>query len=159
MAQFTSSRAEALAIGELSRLTGVNIETIRYYEKIKLLPAPLRTEGGHRLYGPRERRMLAFIRRARELGFTLDEIRALLELGAPGSASCAEVKAIAAHHLDDIRAKIADLKKLERLLASTIAKCSGRKVPECPVVDILDIPSGEVDSPRPLISSDRRTAG
>ena len=132
---------------------------IRYYEKIKLLPAPLRTGGGHRLYGPRERRTLAFIRRARELGFTVDEIRALLELGAPGNASCAEVRTIAAHHLDDIRAKIADLKKLERLLASTIAKCSGRKVPECPVVDILDIPSGEVDSPRPLISSDRRTAG
>ena len=148
MTQVTSSRAEALAIGELSHLTGVNIETIRYYEKIKLLPAPLRTGGGHRLYGPRERRTLAFIRRARELGFTVDEIRALLELGAPGNASCVEVKAIAAHHLDDIRAKIADLKKLERLLASTIAKCSGRKVPECPVVDILDIPSSAVDLPR-----------
>lgn len=119
----------------------MNIETIRCYEKIKLLPAPLRTEGGHRLYGPRERRTLAFIRRARELGFTLDEIRALLELGGPGKASCAEVKEIAAHHLDDIRAKIADLKKLERLLASTIAKCSGRKVPECPVVDILEVRS------------------
>jgi MerR family transcriptional regulator, mercuric resistance operon regulatory protein len=119
----------------------MNIETIRYYEKIKVLPAPLRTEGGHRLYGPRERRTLAFIRRARELGFTLDEIRALLDLGGPGKASCAEVKEIAAHHLDDIRAKIADLKKLERLLASTIAKCSGRKVPECPVVDILDVRS------------------
>ena len=134
-------RKDALSIGELSRLTQVNIETIRYYEKIKLIPAPLRTQGGHRLYGPRERRTLAFIRRARELGFTLDEIRALLDLGGPGKASCAEVKEIAAHHLNDIRAKIADLKKLERLLASTIAKCSGRKVPECPVVDILDVRS------------------
>lgn len=139
MPQITFSRVEALAIGELSRQTGVNIETIRYYEKIKLLPAPLRTEGGHRLYGPRERRTLAFIRRARELGFTLDEIRALLDLGGPGKASCAEVKQIATHHLDDIRAKIADLRKLERLLASTIAKCSGRKVPDCPVIDILDV--------------------
>jgi MerR family mercuric resistance operon transcriptional regulator len=138
MPQITSSRLEAIAIGELSRLTGVNIETIRYYEKIELLPAPMRTHGGHRLYGLRERRTLAFIRRARELGFTLDEIRALLDLGGPGRASCAEVKAISAHHLDDIRAKIADLKKLERLLASTIAKCSGRKVPECPIIDILD---------------------
>jgi MerR family mercuric resistance operon transcriptional regulator len=147
MPQVTSSRAQALAIGELSRLTGVNIETIRYYEKIKLLPAPLRTAGGHRLYGPRERRTLAFIRRARELGFTLDEIRALLELGAPGNASCTEVKAIASHHLNDTRAKIADLKKLERLLASTISKCSGRKVPECPVVDILDVSTGEADRP------------
>lgn len=139
MPQITSSRSEALAIGELSRLTGVNIETIRYYEKIRLLPAPLRTEGGHRLYGPRERRTLAFVRRARELGFTLDEIRALLDLGGPGKASCSEVREIAAHHLDDIRAKIADLKKLERLLASTIAKCSGDKAPDCPVIDILDL--------------------
>ncbi len=139
MPQITFSRASALAIGELSRLTGVNIETIRYYEKVSLLPAPLRTEGGHRLYGPRERRTLAFIRRARELGFTLDEIRALLDLGGPGKASCSEVKQIAAHHLDDIRAKIADLRKLERLLASTIAKCSGRKAPDCPVIDILDL--------------------
>lgn len=138
MPQITGSRAEAFAIGELSRLTGANIETIRYYEKIKLLPAPLRTEGGHRLYGPRERRILAFIRRARELGFTLNEIRALLDLGGPADAPCAEVKEIASHHLREIRAKIADLRKLERLLASTIAKCSGGKAPDCPVIDILD---------------------
>lgn len=138
MPQVTSSRAETFAIGELSRLTGANIETIRYYEKIKLLPAPLRTEGGHRLYGPRERRTLAFIRRARELGFTLDEIRALLDLGGPGKASCAEVRDIAKRHLQDIRGKIADLVKLERLLAKTIARCSGRTAPDCPVIDILD---------------------
>lgn len=140
MPQITSSRAEALAIGELSRLTGVNIETIRYYEKIRLIPAPLRTEGGHRLYGPHERRTLAFIRRARELGFTLNQVRALLALGGPGKASCAEVRDIAAHHLEDIRAKLADLRKLERVLASTIVKCTGRKIPDCPVIDILDRP-------------------
>lgn len=148
MPRITSSRARALTIGELSRITGVHIETIRYYEKIKLIPAPLRTEGGHRVYGPRERRTLTFVRRARELGFTLNEIRALMELGAPGNASCADVKAIASRHLDDIRAKIADLKKLERLLASTVAKCTGRKVPKCPVVDILDIPSRAINLPR-----------
>jgi MerR family mercuric resistance operon transcriptional regulator len=71
--------------------------------------------------------------------FSLDEIRALLRLGAPGKASCREVKEIAAHHLRDIRAKISDLAKLERLLARTIAKCSGSRVPDCPVVDILDV--------------------
>jgi MerR family transcriptional regulator, mercuric resistance operon regulatory protein len=141
MRQITASRAkrvERMSIGELSRLTGVNIETIRYYEKIDMLPAPPRTEGGHRIYGSAEARILAFIRRARELGFTLDEIRALLNLGGPGRASCAEVREIAAHHLEDIRAKIADLRKLERLLATTVAKCSGKKVPDCPVIDILD---------------------
>ena len=141
MRQITASRAkgmERISIGELSQLTGVNIETIRYYEKIKMLPAPPRTEGGHRIYGSAEARILTFIRRARELGFTLDEIRALLDLGGPGKASCAEVREIAAHHLEDIRTKIVDLRKLERLLATTIAKCSGKKVPDCPVIDILD---------------------
>jgi MerR family mercuric resistance operon transcriptional regulator len=81
--------------------------------------------------------LLAFIRRGRELGFSLDEIRALLGLAAPGKASCAAVRAIAAHHLEDIRAKMHDLAKLERLLAKTIARCSGRRVPDCPVLDIL----------------------
>src|SRR5260221_9261968 len=119
MRSITVSRAEGLPIGELSRATGVNVETIRYYEKIKMLPAPLRTEGGHRVYGPKETRMLGFIRRGRELGFTLDEIRALLDLGGPGKASCAEVGEIRNHHLEDIRAKINDLQKLERLLTKT----------------------------------------
>jgi MerR family mercuric resistance operon transcriptional regulator len=141
MRQITASRAkgeERISIGELSQLAGVHIETIRYYEKIKMLPAPPRTEGGHRVYGSAEARILTFIRRARELGFTLDEIRALHDLGGPGKASCAEVKEIAALHLQDIRAKIVDLRKLERLLATTIAKCSGKKAPDCPVIDILD---------------------
>ena len=138
MPAITVSRPEGLMIGKLSLLTGVHIETIRYYERIGMLPAPPRTASGRRVYGPRETRTLAFIRRARELGFTLDEIRALLDLGGPGKASCAEVRTIAAYHLDDIRAKIADLRKLERLLAATIAKCSGRKVPDCPVINVLD---------------------
>lgn len=139
MRKITASRSVGLSIGELSCLTGVNIETIRYYEKIKLLPAVPRTESGRRVYGPTETRTLAFIRRARELGFTLDEIRGLINLGGPGNASCAEVRDIAARHLDGIRAKLADLKRLERLLATTVAKCSGDKVPDCPIIDILDV--------------------
>jgi len=89
--------------------------------------------------GPKETRTLAFIRRGRELGFTLDEIRALLDLGGPEKASCAEVRKIAKHHLDDIRDKINDLVKLERLLARTIVRCSGKSVPDCPILDILDV--------------------
>jgi MerR family transcriptional regulator, mercuric resistance operon regulatory protein len=131
-------RADGMAIGELSRLCGVNIETIRYYEKIKMLPAPLRTEAGHRVYGPKETRILVFIRRGRELGFTLDQIRALLNLSGPGRASCAEVREIAKHHIEDISAKINDLAKLKRLLRKTVAQCSGGKAPDCPVLDILD---------------------
>jgi MerR family mercuric resistance operon transcriptional regulator len=130
---------EGLTIGKLSILTGVNIETIRYYEKIKVLPVPARTESGRRVYGRTETRILAFIRRSRELGFSLDEVRALLRLGGPEKASCREVREIATHHLDDIREKISDLRRLERLLAKTVAQCTGRTVPECPVLDVLDI--------------------
>ena len=139
MGTITASRAGGLAIGKLSQLTGVNIETIRYYERIGVLPAPPRTDSGRRVYGSMEARILAFIRRSRELGFSLDEVRALLRLGGPEKASCREVRRIAAHHLDDIRAKISDLRKLERLLDHTVARCTGTSAPECPVLDILDI--------------------
>jgi MerR family transcriptional regulator, mercuric resistance operon regulatory protein len=139
MRAITISRAENLPMGKLSRLSGVNIETIRYYEKIKILPAPPRTESGRRIFGPNELRRLAFVRRSRELGFTIDEIRSLLELGAPGNASCREVRAVATSHLENIRTKIKDLVKLERLLAKTIAQCSWRSVPDCPILDILDV--------------------
>jgi MerR family mercuric resistance operon transcriptional regulator len=139
MPAVTTSRAENLRIGELSQLSGVNIETIRYYERIKMLPPPPRTLSGRRIYGSTDLRALVFIRRSRELGFSLDKIRALLRLGGPGKASCREVREIAAHHLDDVRAKLGDLKKLERLLAKTVAKCTGRTAPDCPVLDILDI--------------------
>ena len=83
MRAITAARADGLTIGKLSRLTGVNIETIRYYEKIKVLPAPLRADNGRRVYGAMERRILAFVRRSRELGFSLDEIRTLMRLGGP----------------------------------------------------------------------------
>src|SRR5579875_1549148 len=103
MRPITDTRADGITIGELSRRTGVNAETIRYYEKVKMLPAPQRTAGGRRVYGPVETRILAFIRRARELGFTPAEVRTLLDLGGPGKASCAEVRTIAMRHLAGIR--------------------------------------------------------
>jgi MerR family mercuric resistance operon transcriptional regulator len=144
MRAIKGARADNMPIGELSRLSGVNIETIRYYERIKTLPPPLRTASGRRIYGAMDLRIVAFIRRSRELGFSLGEIRALLRLGAPGMASCSEVKEIAGRHLDDVRAKVSDLKKLERLLAKTLAKCSGRKVPNCPVLEVLDVQKTEL---------------
>ena len=100
---------------------------------------PPRTASGRRIYALRDLRTLAFIRRSRELGFSLDEIRALLRLERPEKASCREVREIAAHHLEDIRAKLDDLTKLERLRAYTVARCSGETAPDCPVLDILDI--------------------
>ena len=139
MGAIKSSRAENLSIGELSKRSGVNIETIRYYERVKVLAPPPRTDSGRRVYHSTDLRILVFIRRSRQLGFSLDEIRTLLRLGGPEKASCREVREIAAHHLEDIRARLVDLKKLERLLAKTVSRCSGRTAPDCPVLDILDI--------------------
>jgi MerR family mercuric resistance operon transcriptional regulator len=139
MGSITNPRAEELTIGGVSELTAVNIETIRYYERIKMLPAPPRTSGGRRVYDANHLRILAFIRRSRELGFSISEIRALIRLGGPGKVSCREVRDIASQHLNDIRDKIADLRKLERLLAKTVARCTATTAPDCPVLDILDI--------------------
>ena len=98
--------SQTTSIGELAKSSGVNIETIRYYERIKMLPAPPRTASGRRVYGPVEKRTLAFIRRSRDLGFTLEEIRALLDLGGPERASCADVHKIARAHLAKVRSKL-----------------------------------------------------
>jgi MerR family mercuric resistance operon transcriptional regulator len=138
MRPITDARAENLAIGRLSELSGVNIETIRYYERIRMLPSPPRTASGRRVYDSTHLRTLAFIRRGRALGFSIADIRALMRLGGPEKATCREVRKIAAHHLEDIRAKLDDLRKLERLLARTVAQCSGASAPDCPVLDILD---------------------
>jgi MerR family transcriptional regulator, mercuric resistance operon regulatory protein len=150
MRAIMTSRTERLTIGELSRLTGVHIETIRYYERVKMLPKPPRTTGGRRTYDQTHMRVLAFIRRSRELGFSPDEVRALLRLGGPGKAPCRQVRDIALDRINDIRAKIADLRKLERLLAKTVAKCTGTTAPECPVLDILDVHSFREQSPEEL---------
>lgn len=136
MDAITHPRSDTFPIGELSRLTGVNIETIRYYERIGMLPAPPRTEGGRRVYGPVQVQTLTFIRRSRELGFSLDEIRNLLGL-VEGGYSCGEVKAAALSHLNDIRRKIADLRRMERTLAKTVTLCEGGDTPHCPIVDSL----------------------
>ena len=141
MRAVTLSRAENLPIGELSKRSGVNIETIRYYERIKMLPAPPRTANGRRIYGQTDFRILAFIRRARELGFHLEDVRALLRLGARRTIRCAEASEIAARHLREIKTKLRDLKKLERVLAKVVAQCPGGTImsDECPILRILDI--------------------
>lgn len=136
MDAITPPRAATFTIGKLSRLTGVNIETVRYYERIKMLPAPPRTEGGRRIYGPGQVQRLKFIRRSRELGFTLDEIRNLLGL-VEGGHACGEVQDAALAHLKTIRLKIADLQRMERTLADTAARCEGGTAPDCPIIEVL----------------------
>lgn len=130
-------RARDFSIGRLSVETGVNIETIRYYERIAIMPAPPRTQGGQRVYGDDHLKRLTFIRRCRELGFSLDEIRALLGLAGGHALTCAEVSGMAHAHIADIRQKVKDLRKLERVLTDLAAQCHGRKVPECPILDAL----------------------
>lgn len=131
-------RATHFQIGALSAETGVNIETIRYYEKIGLIPPPPRTRGRQRVYGTDHLKRLIFIRRARELGFSLEEIRALLGLAGDHELTCAEVKALTQEHITDIRKKVKDLKRLARLLTDLAARCHGRKVPDCPILEALN---------------------
>jgi MerR family mercuric resistance operon transcriptional regulator len=128
-----------IPIGELSRRTGCNIETIRYYERIGLMPAPPR-RGRYRSYGPEDVGRLGFVRRARELGFTLDEVRALLGLAAGGQASCAEARDLAGAHLKDVRTRIADLKRMERVLAETVRACDAGDDACCPLIAALSRP-------------------
>lgn len=137
MAGITNARPSAFTIGVLAKRTGVNIETIRFYEKAGVLAPPPRTRGGHRVYGLDHLKRLSFVRRSREMGFTLDEVRALLGLVDSGRYTCAEVQEITLHHLDSVRRKIADLRRLERVLAETVEKCGGGLVPDCPVIDAL----------------------
>lgn len=122
---------------DLARLTGCNLETIRYYENVGILPEPPRTAKNHRVYDDSHVLRLRFVMRARELGFSLDQLRGLLNLVDGGAQTCAEVRGIAAEHLADVRARVADLQRIERVLAETVARCSGDAVPECPVIDAL----------------------
>jgi len=123
--------------GALAKDAGCNIETIRYYEDIGLLPEPPRSDAGYRLYGDDGRRRLRFILRARELGFTIEELRGLLALVDRGDYTCREVHDLTIGHLETVREKVADLKRLERTLVRISDACRGGAVPECPIIDAL----------------------
>jgi MerR family transcriptional regulator, mercuric resistance operon regulatory protein len=127
-----------IAIGELSRRTQWNIETIRYYERIRLLPQPHRQGGRFRRYGSDDIARLRFIGRARQLGFSLDDVRGLLRLAAAdGEHARAEARNLTAAHVADIRAKIADLQAVERALTDAIRECDSGQRPKCPLIAVL----------------------
>ncbi len=126
-----------MLIGQVAKETGCKVETIRFYEKERLLPEPARSEGGNRLYSKDLVDRLVFIRRCRELGFTMKEIRQLLSLADEQEVSCDQVKAIADSHLQDVQDKIADLKKMERILKKLSALCPGGIRPDCPIIESL----------------------
>ena len=126
-----------IAIGQLSKLTGVHIETIRYYERIGVMPRPPRSEGGQRIYDDSNVKRLSFIARCRDLGFSLDDIRSLLGLVDGNGMTCADVRQMTLDHAAQAKRKIADLKKLERTLRTMADQCHGNHVPECPIIDTL----------------------
>lgn len=133
----TVTQNQAHTIGELAALSGVRVETIRYFERIGLLAHPERTIGGHRLFSSADLAQLIFIRRAREMGFSQNEVRTLLSLSSGELTSCREVKLLAEKHLATIREKVADLQRIERVLSSTVTQCQDGKVEKCPVIEAI----------------------
>ena len=126
-----------LTIGTLSRKTGTKVQTIRYYEQIGLLPEPGRTAGGQRRYSQAELDRLAFVRHARQLGFSLEAIRELLELSDQPGKSCSDADSIARRQLREVEQRLQRLQALKKELKRMIAECSGGQVADCRVLEIL----------------------
>ncbi|HLJ62934.1 MAG TPA: helix-turn-helix domain-containing protein [Stellaceae bacterium] len=146
-----------LTRGALAVRSGCNIETIRYYEHIGILPPPPRSRGGHRLYGPDLIKRLNFVRRSRELGFTLEEIRQLLRLVDGSNYTCAQIETLVHAHARDVREKIADLMKLKSVLEAMAAQCVGGAVPDCPIIDALFDAETPLRSAKKVLSENRQT--
>ena len=130
-------KPRGLSIGGVARRSAVKVETIRYYERIGLLAPPLRTAGGHRVYGSADAQRLNFVRRARELGFTLGQVRDLLALADGREDSCAKVEKLARDQLDATSGRIADLARMEAVLADMVERCASGTVPDCPILEAL----------------------
>ena len=124
-----------ITIGQLAASTGVKVETIRYYEKAGMISPPSRTEGNYRSYRSDDIDRLTFIRRTRDLGFTLEEVRALLDLAADKQGDCASIDELAQRHLIEVDRKIADLRALRRQLATALETCRGGTVAECRILE------------------------
>ena len=124
-------------IGEASKLSGVPAKTIRYYEQKGLLPEPQRTPGNQRIYSQAHYDRLRFIRHGRELGFSLDHIRQILDLSDDSAKPCATVDLIAREHLREVESKIARLQSMKDELKRMISECAGDRVSQCRIVKVL----------------------
>lgn len=122
---------------DVARATGCNLETIRYYETVGIMPDPPRSAKGYRCFDDAHVRRLKFVMRSRDLGFSLEEIRGLLGLVDDRTQTCAQVQTVAESHLQDVQEKIADLKRIEHVLLETVARCTGDAAPQCAVIDAL----------------------
>lgn len=130
-------KAEGITRGKLAKQTGCNAETIRYYEKIGMMPDPPRSSSGYRHYDENHLRRLRFVMKGRELGFSIEDIKSLLGLIDRDAVSCGEVEKLATTHLVLVQKKISDLHQIADILSSTVKACSGDDVPECPLIDSL----------------------
>ena len=136
---------------------GVNVQTLRYYERRGLLPEPERLDSGYRSYGPDAVRTVRFVKRAQRLGFTLEEVESLLQLAAGGPRSCAEARQLAAEKLDDLEHRIEALEAMRRSLTQLVATCDRpRSRRECPLLEALADGDEEVDSSRATASTEAR---
>lgn len=126
-----------MKIGDLARATDTKVETIRFYEAQGLIPAPSRTAGNYREYEQSHLNRLSFIRKSRDLGFTLDQVRALLKLSDDRNAPCAEVDAITASHVAEIDRKLGDLQALRAELVRKLDSCTGSIIGECRIIEAL----------------------
>ncbi len=127
------------SIGQLARQANCKTETVHYYEKSGLMPEPPRSEGGHRIYALEHAKRLKFIRRCRELGFSLDQIRTLLSFIDEPNHSCGEVKGVAIAQSREVQGKIDDLIRLKQALDTMVNQCKGTNYPidKCPIIDAL----------------------
>jgi Cu(I)-responsive transcriptional regulator len=124
-------------IGVLAKKTNTKVETIRYYERIGLLSVPSRTSGNYRVYGPEHLGRLSFVRRARDLGFSIEQVRELLGLADQRNRSCARVDAIARQHLAEVERKISDLTAMRRELSTIIDQCGRNVIADCRIIEAL----------------------
>ena len=126
-----------MRIGTLAASCNCPAETIRYYEKIGLLPKPVRTANGYRSYDERHQKWLQFVLRSRALGFTQDEVRRLSNIADQSQPVCADVHKLLVEHIVDVRKKLLDLKRMEKALARLKSKCQDGTLNDCPVIDEL----------------------
>ena len=131
---------EHLKVGEIAKIVGINVETLRYYENIKLMPKPKRIESKYRIYDNFDVQRLLFIKRGKELGFTLKEIKELLELKIESSSTCGDIKQLSEKKLQDVESKITNLKKIKVVLDKLINQCIHEEVStdKCPILEVIN---------------------
>lgn len=132
---------EELTVGQLAKKAEINLETIRYYEKINLMPNPKRKESRYRIYDLNDLKRILFIKRAKELGFTLKEIKELLEMKIESKSTCGDVKHLAENKILDVEEKIKDLQKIKKVLNKLVSQCVNEEISmdECPILDTIEV--------------------